>query len=370
MDLEKGHASIAEEQTAGFMKAVNQLSTKKTMKNNKWLEMAKAVPTTSNARLREAQQQYGKEDTKLYLGYGSNLAAETFLGKRGIRPLSQVNIVSPEIQLTFDLPGLPYSEPCFANSKYRPKPNEPPEAERPPYHKNAWKKGLVGVVYEVTKEDYAHIIATEGGGSGYHDVLVDCYVLDSDPSKEVPLEPSGNPFKAHTLYAHRAEALRPSPDYAQPSPRYLKLITDGATEHDLPHDYRFFLENIRSFHTTTTKQRLGSFIFLATWGPLLMFFFGGAARIFLRPNGTYPAWFARLTAAIFTATWASYDHFFYNLFGEGERTIGDDVPGTDRPGKKPKHGHKETEGESISEKTLLLTREDRYRSDLTTLSMA
>lgn len=50
--------------------------------------------------------------TILYLAYGSNLAAETFLVKRAIRPMSQVNVVVPELVMTFDLAGLPYVEPC------------------------------------------------------------------------------------------------------------------------------------------------------------------------------------------------------------------------------------------------------------------
>ena len=111
-----------------------------------------------------------KQKTVLYLAYGSNLCNETFLGKRAIRPLSQINVMVPSLRLTFDLPGIPYSEPCFANTALR-----SPDAldhDDDDYHKNRWHKGLIGVVYEVTLSDYAHIIATEGGGSSYKDILV------------------------------------------------------------------------------------------------------------------------------------------------------------------------------------------------------
>lgn len=291
---------------------------------------AAVTPKTSHERIetargevslttRIATEQFSHSDeTVLYLGYGSNLAAETFLGKRGIRPLSQINVVVPSIRLTFDLPGIPYSEPCFGNCASR-SADEKPYPTQPPYHKNAWKKGLVGVVYEVTKEDYAHIIATEGGGSSYHDVLVDCYVLSDDPGEEVPLQPSGTPFKAHTLYAQGNRVQRPDPAYAQPSPRYLKLILDGAEEHKLPNEYRHFLASIRTYQITTAAQRLGSFVFLTIWGPFLAFFLG-SSELFAKPDGTYPKWFARLTQAMFTALWASYDSFFHPLFGDGERT--------------------------------------------------
>lgn len=290
-----------------------------------------------------------QNETVLYLAYGSNLSAETFLGKRGIKPLSQVNVVAPQIALSFDLPGIPYSEPCFGNCRYREIKSEEG------YHKNAWKKGLVGVVYEVTRKDYAHIIATEGGGSGYQDVLIDCYALEDDATKKVPESPEGDPFRVHTLYSHGRTALRPDPDYAQPSPRYLKLITDGAYEHDLPHEYRHFLENIRTYHVTTNMQRLGSFVFLAVWAPLFMFFFGGA-RIFLDKDGRYPKWYAKFAQGLFTAVWASYDGFFQKTFGDGERTIGDEL-------KHPGNNMASTvDTGNTSEKTpLLASEESRHR---------
>jgi len=336
MSPEKHYGSSSSEHAiSALTQAVDLMKPKLSIRKHRLVQQSLRTPKTSLERrqatgndvpfddLHNIKTVGQDDDTVLYLGYGSNLAAETFLGRRGIRPLSQVNIVAPAISLTFDLPGVAYSEPCFGNSRYR-STNDDPGHTSPPYHKNAWKKGLVGVVYEVTKADYAHIIATEGGGSGYHDVLVDCYELDSDPSVEVPVEPSGTPFKAHTLYAHRAEALRPDPDYAQPSARYLKLITDGAEEHRLPEEYRHFLKNIRTYHATTVQQQLGSFIFLSLWGPLFMLFFGGG-KIFLKPDGTYPEWFAVFANSVFTACWASYDGFFKSLFGDGERTIGDDL---------------------------------------------
>jgi hypothetical protein len=322
-------ARYADDAICSLTFAMDQIQPQLPIRKQKFVAQSAATPKTSQAR-REASQGdltvSDSQETVLYLGYGSNLAAETFLGKRGIRPLSQVNVVVPSIHLTFDLPGIPYSEPCFGNCRYRSSDEKPsPSPSHPPYHKNAWRKGLVGVVYEVTKEDYAHIIATEGGGSGYTDVLVDCHTLSDDPNEEVPLEPSNTPFKAHTLYAPSNRIHRPDPDYAQPSARYLKLILDGAQEHDLPTEYRYFLANIRTYHATTAGQQLGLFVMLSFWGPVIALFFVGS-KMFARPNGTYPAWFARFMQALFTAVWASYDKFFYAFFGDGERTIegGDD----------------------------------------------
>lgn len=291
----------------------------------------------------------------LYLAYGSNLSNETFRGNRGIKPLSQINVQIPSLRLTFDLPGLPYAEPCFANTGRRDPENDPPrnkhsaasdEKHEPlgpaqeKYRKNRWHKGLIGVVYEVTPEDYAHIIATEGGGSSYHDILVECHPFaSSDPAQPVPQNPSTPSFKAHTLFAPATlpgeeppkdggRFQRPDTSYAQASARYLKLITDGAAECGLPYEYQDYLHAIHAYTVTTQKQRLGQFIFTSFWQPFIILIFA-LGRQFADRNGILPSWLKMLTAAIFKAVWVSYDNLFKPLFGDGERSIpdgGDEAP--------------------------------------------
>lgn len=266
-----------------------------------------------------------KAKTVLYLAYGSNLCNETFRGVRGIRPLSQVNVLVPSLRLTFDLPGIPYKEPCFANTALR-MPNGTQD-----YHKDRWHKGLVGVVYEVTLADYAHIIATEGGGSAYHDILVDCFVLP--PGDTVPSTPTSKAFKAHTLFAPAQDKdgqsrtndrlVRPDPSYAQPSARYLKLITDGAAECELPSEYQDYLHAIRPYTITSAKQETGKNIFLAIWMPFITLVFA-LGRKFQDNKGRSPWWVARLSSMVFAAIWLSYDSVFKPTFGDGERTVGDD----------------------------------------------
>jgi len=281
----------------------------------------------------------------LYLAYGSNLSDETFLKNRGIRPLSSTNVLVPELRLTFDLAGIPYNEPCFANSARR-DPNHPSIESEPggsdlesaqlleegkeARKRDAWKKGLVGVVYEVTPFDYAHIIATEGGGSSYTDILVDCYPLDSsDLSIPVPWEPKSAPFKAHTLFAPTSgedlpkdggRIRRPDPSYAQASARYLKLLTDGAQQRGLPHEYQEYLQSLQPYTITTQKQRLGQWIMSSFWLPIIFFVFG-LQRKYSNKKGRAPAWLRLLAASMFRAVWLSYDQIFKRLFGDGERTM-------------------------------------------------
>ncbi|RJE18976.1 hypothetical protein PHISCL_08684 [Aspergillus sclerotialis] len=302
------------------------------------------------------------EETVLYLAYGSNLSSKTFLGRRGIKPLSQVNVLVPELRLTFDMPGLPYAEPCFAATRFKREVEEiyqdelveseagdegaeegwekTPLISSKDYHRDRWRKPLIGVVYEVSLSDYAKIIATEGGGRGYRDIVVDCYPFaeSSTPSDPVPDFPTTKPFKAHSLLSPGAKVdshtharrdprgkypgVRPNPTHAQPSARYLNLLTSGAAEHELPDAYREYLSQIRPYRITTTGQKIGKVLFLLIWGPGFLVLMA-LSRAFAGEDGRSPRWLNRVADLLMAAMWGSYDCFFVRMFGEGERTIGD-----------------------------------------------
>lgn len=279
------------------------------------------VGTLSRSDISTAED---KGKTVLYLAYGSNLCNETFRENRGIRPLSQINVLVPSLKLTFDLPGVPYHEPCFGNSALR-NPEFKENAMGEKYHKDRWHKGMVGCVYEVTPTDYAHIIATEGGGASYQDILVTCYPLPSDPTETVPERPTSMPFRAHTLFAPvttETVLSRPDPSYAQPSARYMKLITDGAAELGLPTEYQVYLSGIRTYTITSTRQALGQKLVLSVWWPIMMAFFA-LAKSLQDDKGRVPKWVGMLMGWIFLSMWTSYDGVWKSIFGDGERTEGD-----------------------------------------------
>ena len=328
-----------------------------------------------------------KGETVLYLAYGSNLSSKTFRGVRNIKPLSQVSVLVPELKLTFDLPGLPYAEPCFAGTQYRdpdaaeeqgvestdddslmdgeymsekvPLMVETREVRSSDLHRNRWHKPLVGVVYEVTLADYAIIIATEGGGRGYRDVVVDCHAFSESykSTDPVPNHPDTPSFKAHTLLSPAAdEALkkthaiksghssvahsprpttwlladigphvRPDGEYAQPSARYLNLLMTGAAEHELPVSYQEYLSQIRPYRITTARQKVGKGIFIAVWGPPLLSLLA-LSKVFAGPDGRSPPWLVTLGNVLFAVMWNSYDCIFKPMFGDGERTLEDTPP--------------------------------------------
>lgn len=261
-----------------------------------------------------------------YLAYGSNLSKATFSGVRGIKPLSSTVVHVPSLDLTFDLPGMPYSEPCFANSRYRDATAPPSKS---PYHKDRWQKGMIGVVYEITIADFRTVIATEGGGVGYQDVLVDCFVLPKGAlTLDEGLHQNGTPIRAHTLLSPQNSkgkwAVRPDPSYAQPSARYLGLITSGGDEHNLPADYMAYLRDIRPYRVTTFRQRVGKTVFGSTWWAFLMVIFM-IGRLLSNKKGRVPEWYANIMKFYIKVLFIFYDNVFKRLFGDGERTIEDTV---------------------------------------------
>ncbi|KAI1465759.1 uncharacterized protein F4812DRAFT_111096 [Daldinia caldariorum] len=359
-----------------------------------------SIPQTSPERLALAATSSPNNDvpvssapsTVLYLAYGSNLSAETFLGKRRIRPLSKINVSVPTLDLTFDLPGLAYWEPCFSNVSPRklPKPPIPGDPPKPPHFPPppssveeklsdatvsfpslppdnddtpSWSKGLYGVVYEVTRDDYAQIVRTEG--AAYREIVAPCLALP--PPFHVPEKPPipelPRPFLARTLYAPRIPSFHPPspgddddgndddggdddddgkkkrkdkikrwcrklllpatrgpPGYAQPSARYLGLLRDGAREHYLPEDYQAYLGRVETYTITTRRQAVGRWVFLLTVVPLFALL-ALLRYVLAGKDGGIPRWLDVAMTVQRNLMWKAYDGVFKPLFGDGERTV-------------------------------------------------
>ena len=292
------------------------------------------------------------EPTVFYLAYGSNLSASTFLGRRGIRPLSSLPVYVPGYILVFNLPGIPYWEPCFANLK---KLTDDSKSHVPDLgsdvseimtrieetgkdeakDKEMWANSLIGVVYEVTMSDYARIIETEGGGQSYRDIEVPCLVL---PSSLTPTSPSADDsgisdarsipsgsvspkiITAHTLLAPASVYHRTG---LQASPRYLNLLITGAGEHALPPAYVQHLKSLHAYHRTTWRQSIGGSILLVTALPLVIITFKIAQLFTDKKTGKAPSWIGWFRESVFKINWGVHDYVFQWIFGSGAHTIGD-----------------------------------------------
>lgn len=296
------------------------------------------IPWTSSERLALAADASSPDSdpsgpkTVLYLAYGSNMAASTFLGVRGIRPLSKVNVSVSSLRLTFDFRGAPYWEPCFANVGFRDL-AETPAAANARHAEAEWDGRLMGVVYEVTLKDWRTIMRTEGAGTSYTEIVVSCMPIRNEP---LAVE---KPFLARTLYATYSSDGNGSQDCswwsrmpmpaethrygsAQASARYLKLLRSGAKEHNLPDCYQTYLGSLQPFTVTHWRQRVGQYVFICTWGPLLIIFLK-TTRLLADETGRLPRWLAAGLNLLSNLMWVSYDGIFKPVFGDGERTASD-----------------------------------------------
>jgi hypothetical protein len=258
------------------------------------------------------------DGTVLYLAYGSNMCAQTFQDRRNILPLAAVNVVVPELELTFDLPGVPYLEPCFANCKWRDVDQDEFVDAAADAEEKQDSKALIGVVYEIRPEGYQHVIATEG--PTYTDVVVNCNILLPPGSASTSADNFPKQLKAHTLLAPASVTRKHPPGKpAQPTARYLRLLRNGATEHNLPGEWQQYLQSLQPYQVTTRRQLLGRILLVGLLAPAVFSIFG-LRRLTRYIFGETPPLVLSISTKIFRGIWIMYDSVFKKLFGDGERT--------------------------------------------------
>jgi len=143
-----------------------------------------------------------------YFAYGSNLDPDTFLTRRGMRPVDVRIARLAGHRLVFDLPVGPGERAC-ANLRVEP-------------------GALVhGVAYHLTADDADRLDRTEGVHVGYYRRL--SVVLEVDGGVRGP---------AFTYDSPHGTAGR------KPSERYLGLILRGARHHGLPVDWIGWLDSL------------------------------------------------------------------------------------------------------------------------------
>jgi hypothetical protein len=151
--------------------------------------------------------------TLWYFAYGSNLERATFCGRRGVVFRDAVPVRAPGWRLVFDKPTALPTGHSVANIVLDPAGH------------------ALGVAYEVSEDDLAHIEFTEGVGFGNYRRVT------------LTVEPLGmgcrrGPTAAVSLSSdHRDPALCPSH-------RYMGMVIAGAIEHGLPAEHLAFLRAV------------------------------------------------------------------------------------------------------------------------------
>jgi cation transport regulator ChaC len=142
-----------------------------------------------------------------YLGYGSNMNRSIFEGRRGMRPLQALPALLKNYQLRFNLAIGP-GERGVANLESK-------------ADASTW-----GVLYLITTDQAEHLDRTEGVHRGTYQRLQVSVTLEG-----------GEPIGAFTYQSDRISQGR------KPSPRYMGLLIEGATQHRLPCGYVDYLRN-------------------------------------------------------------------------------------------------------------------------------
>lgn len=146
-----------------------------------------------------------------YFAYGSNLQTATLCGRRGVQVRRSVPVRANGWQLVFDKPRL-FGDGSVANIV------------------PADTCHVLGVAFEISTDDHAHVELTEGVAIGHYQ-RVELSV--------VPLAAIDDPPRtALSLSSDKRDAG------LQPSTRYMKLVIEGALEHGLPDPHLDFLRAI------------------------------------------------------------------------------------------------------------------------------
>lgn len=145
-----------------------------------------------------------------YFAYGSNMQRATLCERRGIACQRALAARVPGWRVVFDKPPLIPIGESFANIV--------PDAAAEAF----------GVLFEIAETDLSHLDLTEGVLIGnYERVLISAVPIGGE---EV--------IAAHTLTSPRRDAS------LFPSPRYMGLVIEGASEHGLPPAYLEYLRTV------------------------------------------------------------------------------------------------------------------------------
>lgn len=163
-----------------------------------------------------------------YFAYGSNMQSATFRGRRGIPYRRALAARVPGWRLVFDKPGLLQEGHGYANIV--------PDAAA----------SVLGVLYEITAADLAHVELTEGVMIGNYRrvrVATEPLIAMTDP-----------PVTACSLASDRHDPSR------RPSTRYLARLIEGALEHGLPPEYVAYLRTVPAVAPSPETERMQTLI--------------------------------------------------------------------------------------------------------------
>ncbi|KAF7931296.1 uncharacterized protein EAE98_002480 [Botrytis deweyae] len=226
---------------------------------------------------------------KWYFSYGSNMSLSVMMKRGDLNPRRVEVAYSENYSLCFNVSGIPYTEPAMGGICERVDVDQEP---------------VYGVSYLLTEKEFSRLIASEGGGIAYRSIQIDVSLLSD-----------GSNLSVYTLAPRRPVAYGAQ---ALPSPRYLTLLINGASEHHLPQHYQDMLLQHPTFTPIQTKRWLfGRWLFGVVWHPVSRFIQKGV-RKYRSDSGHVPEWFLIGFDCLLTLMWAHHDYIHGVLWGRGD----------------------------------------------------
>ncbi|KAL5453656.1 hypothetical protein PMIN07_007881 [Paraphaeosphaeria minitans] len=240
-----------------------------------------------------------------YLAYGSNMKSSSMHGRK-IVPLRTKIVSVPTHYFTFDVFGIPYSEPCYASIEQFP---DGGRGKLQLQHKRECidVPPLCGIAHLLTPADFHRLLITEGSGVVYD--LIDLEAHELSEKRRA----TGVKLTAYTL-----KAKWPQRPNGTPSARYLNLFLEGAKENNLPPQYIQYLESFPRYHKIEgSKRTYGQLVFDAGWRPFLK----RLVRLTtwrVDEDGNCPIFIAVLIVWLYQLMWSYHDYVHSPVFGRGD----------------------------------------------------
>ncbi|PTB62207.1 hypothetical protein BBK36DRAFT_1172763 [Trichoderma citrinoviride] len=240
-----------------------------------------------------------------YLGYGSNMKASA-MKIRNITPLATRIVNVPTHYVTFDIFGIPYSEPCYASIEELPN-GGTGRIQLVHGNQETPVPSLCGLAHLLTAVEFHQLLVTEGSGVVYDIVKLKAYQIDE--SHKI----SSESFDVYTLKAKWP--LRPN---GTPSARYLDLFLHGGMENNLPPKYIQYLESFPRYVKLEGRDRTyGQLVFDMGWRPFLK----RLVRLTtwrVDEDGNCPAFIAWIIVWAYRIMWLYHDYVHQYILGSGD----------------------------------------------------
>ncbi|KAF2869627.1 hypothetical protein BDV95DRAFT_546675 [Massariosphaeria phaeospora] len=243
-----------------------------------------------------------ENNTIWYFAYGSNMSETVLTGRRKIQPHDSKIARCNEFSLSFNVMGVPYSDPAMGGLRIRD--TSSTHDETASEATSLTSMPVHGIAYLLDAAEFRRLVAIEGGGIAYRVIEIQLDILGTNSN-----------VRASTLVGRHDI----SDSYIRlPSKRYLNLLILGAKEHSLPAPYQNALSTVPTFQPgVSARYKIGKWLFDSFWQRVAQQIERNVGR-FKNERGIVPAWFLTVFDLLLWTMWIYHDYFHSAIWGRGD----------------------------------------------------